>query len=218
MESVAPTPRRVVAILVTVAMSLHVFSGFAWYCVGPLLDTLTAPWPYRLTILIMAAMLTVWSPVAFGLTWGDTWKARRIVITVSGVMTAIACAAMLFIRVPFYGGSNTIFLTVPLTEELIFRGFLFAVIEDAFPRRWKIGRYSVAPAVIFTAIAFGFWHLGGLRWPTDGFIWFQVFYTTIAGLGFGVMRQATGSLWAPWLVHLVINVWAATVPSIFAST
>lgn len=208
--------RRVAAIVVTAAITFHWIPAYWWHHVGHLLERLPGPWPYRLSSLILAVLLTIWAPRTFGLTWAKTWAARRVVVIVGGGMTAVAIVGMLFIKVPFYGGSSATYVCVPLMEELLFRGFLFAVLEDAFPRTWNIGRFRLSSATIVTAVAFGLWHLGGLQWPTDGFIWFQVIYTTIAGLLFAIIRQATGSIWAPWLVHFVVDMWAVTVPGFWA--
>lgn len=139
-----------------------------------------------------------------------------MVAIVGGGMVVVANTGMLFIRVPFYGGSSAIYLCVPLMEELLFRGFLFAVMEDAFPRNLHFGRFRLSIATVVTALAFGLWHLGGLRLPTDGFILFQVIYATIAGLLLGIMREKTGSIWAPWGVHFIIDTWAVTVPGFWA--
>ena len=208
--------RCVAAIVVTAAMTFHWIPGYWWHHVGPLFEGLPGAWAYYLSLLILALVLTIWAPRTFGLTWAQTWSARRLVAIVGGGMTAVAIVGMLFIRVPFYGGSSAIYLCVPLMEELLFRGFLFAVLDDAFPRRWNFGRFRISTATLVTAVAFGLWHLGGLRLPTDGFILFQVVYATIAGLLLGIMREATGSIWAPWGVHFVVNAWAVTVPGFWA--
>ncbi len=197
-------------------MTFHWIPAYWWHTVGHLLEPLRDPWPYYLCSLILAVLLTMWAPRTFGLTWAKTWEARRVVAIVGGSMTVVAIVGMLFIRVPFYGGSSAVFVCVPLMEELLFRGFLFAVLDDAFPRRWKLGRFRFATATVVTAVAFGLWHLGGLRLPSDGFILFQVIYTAIAGLLFAIMREATGSIWAPWSVHFVVNAWAVTVPGFWA--
>lgn len=208
--------RRVAAIVLTAAMTFHWIPVHWWHHVGHLFGRLPEPWPYRLSSLSLAVLLTIWAPRTFGLIWARTWTAHRMVTIVGGGMVAVAIVGMLFIRVPFYGGSSAIFLCVPLAEELLFRGFLFAVLDDAFPRKWSFGRLRLSIAIVVTAFAFGLWHLGGLRMPTDGFIMFQVIYATIAGLLLAIMRENTGSIWAPWVVHFVVNTWAVTVPGFWA--
>lgn len=130
-------------------------------------------------------------------------------------MTLVAAVVMLFIRVPFQGGSSAFCFTVPLSEELLFRGFLFAVVADAFRGSIHIGSQRISVAALITGVAFGVWHLGGLYWPVQGFSLFQVAYTTIAGILFAMIRERTGSLWPCWLVHFVVNLWAVEMPGMW---
>ena len=38
----------------------------------------------------------------------------------------------------------------------------------------------------------------------------------VAGFLFALMRERTGSLYAPWFVHLLVNAWAVNVPGFWA--
>lgn len=207
-----PTTRRVSAIVVTVAVTFHWIPNYWWHHTSKLLGGLPFPWALGASMLALGAALTLWSPQIFGLTWSDTWKRRRCVAFIGGGMTLVACVGMLFIRVPFFGESASIYLCTPLFEELMFRGFIFAVLADAFPRTLAVGRLRFSTATLISAVAFGLWHLGGLNWPENGFILFQVFYTSIAGFLFALIRERTGSLYAPWFVHFLVNAWAVNVP------
>ncbi len=209
-------PRRVAAILLTFGIAFHLFTSPIWHSCKPLLQPMHPSVSYPIVVLAIGLALTLWAPRRFGLVPANTRKNRRVISTIGGVMAVVACTTMLFMSTPFYGGTMAYYLIVPLAEEVLFRGFLFAVIDDAFPRRVRIGRYDVALAVFITAIAFGLWHLSGLRWPTSGFTWFQLFYTTIAGLGMGIIRQATGSIWGSWGVHFIVNLWSVHVPGFLA--
>jgi len=204
--------RRVAAIVLVVAFMFHWIPNYWRHHVGGLFTSFGEPWPYYLSLLSLGLILAVWAPRTFGLAWARTWTHRKVALVVGGGMTVTAITGMLFVRVPFHGGSVAIYLCVPLAEELLFRGFLFAVVADAFPRTWRFGRWRVGAATLVTSLAFGLWHLGGFHLPADGFIVFQVIYTTIAGLLFAFMREQTGSIWAPWLVHFVVNWWSVEVP------
>jgi len=87
-------------------------------------------------------------------------------------------------------------LTAGITEELLFRGFLLAYLA-AFVGVW--------PAVVLSSLAFGMGHLyqGGPG---------SVLKTGIIGLVLAILYVASGQLWAPILLHVVIDVssgWAA---------
>ena len=197
----------------TLAITFHWIPNYWWQLTSSLFASLPETWAYTLPILFLGFALTLWAPRSFGLAWADTWRSRRVVLVIGGTMTITACVAMLFIATPFHGGSWAIFLCVPLAEELLFRGFIFAVLRDAFPSKVSVGRHRFSLATLLSAVAFGLWHLGGLVRPENGFVLFQVGYTTVAGFLFAIMRERTGSLIAPLLVHAVVNAWAVFVPS-----
>ncbi|MCP4250428.1 MAG: CPBP family intramembrane metalloprotease [bacterium] len=203
--------RRVVALLTTVGLTFSWIQAYWYHYTKRLFAALPDPWNYRLSMLVFALVLTSACPTASGIHWVDTWRRRRTVVVIGGGMILVSVGVMLFNRLPFYGRSPAIYLCVPLYEELIFRGFVFAVIADAFPRVWRLGRVQVSTATVLTAIAFGLSHMGGL-WSTPAFMIFQVFYTSVAGLFFAIMRERTGSVWAPLLVHFFVDCWAVEVP------
>jgi len=74
---------------------------------------------------------------------------------------------------------------------------------------------AVSSATNLTAVAFSAWHLGGLTMPR-GFIWFQLVYTFVAALLWGILRERTGSIWSGWFIHAAVNAWAVHVPTVFA--
>lgn len=204
------------AVVVTVAITLHWIPNYWAFTIQPLMQGLPHPWSYLLPTVILGALLTVWAPRTFGLAWARTWHRRKLVIVVCGGMNVVSIAVMLFLKTPFYGMNPGLYVCIPLYEELLFRGFLYAVVADAFPRQLKVGRIRCTSAVVITGVAFGVWHLGGLRLPTQGFFYFQVFYTTIAGCLYAYVREQSGSLWGPWLFHFIVDLWATEVPGFWA--
>ncbi len=111
-----------------------------------------------------------------------------------------ALAYYTLIRIPF---------GTAVTEELLFRGVLFAL--------WLNAGVSVAGAAVASSIAFGMWHVAptmiALR-INDPAVWKQkvwtavigaVLLTTVAGLGLTWLRVETGGLLAPIMLHAAIN-------------
>ena len=78
-----------------------------------------------------------------------------------------------------------------LWEELVFRGYLWTVAEDAGGVR--LARWA-------TAVAFGAVHLLN---PNAGVL--STILVTLAGFCLGAVREGTGSLAAAWLAHLAWN-------------
>lgn len=71
-------------------------------------------------------------------------------------------------------------------EELYFRGILYAGFKKARGAKF---------AIIFTAILFGFFHMN-LQ---------QLIYAAVLGVVIGIIREATGSMWAGVLYHFINN-------------
>ena len=96
-----------------------------------------------------------------------------------------------------------------VTEELIFRGVLFAV--------WRETGMSTLAAAVLSSAAFGLWHISptviGLRMNDPGVsttkvraaVVGAVVLTTIAGLGFSWLRLENGGLLGPVIVHAGVN-------------
>jgi membrane protease YdiL (CAAX protease family) len=82
-------------------------------------------------------------------------------------------------------------VTAGIEEELIYRGFLFA-----YYAAWLPGS-PVAFVIVLAAIVFG---LGHLYQGTAGIV-----KTGTLGVLFGVVYWMTGSLWAPMLLHVVVD-------------
>lgn len=75
-------------------------------------------------------------------------------------------------------------------EEMYFRGFFYAGFKRARGARF---------AIIFSAILFGFFHMNIQ----------QLLYAAVLGIVLGIIREATGSMWAGMLYHFVNNGWSA---------
>lgn len=105
------------------------------------------------------------------------------------------------VRIPF---------VTALTEELLFRSVLLAVLLALTSTRW---------AVVWSSIVFGVWHvlttLNGLEgneatdsldgWSAAGGVIVVVIATGIAGVVFAWARLRSNSLLGPWLIHIAFN-------------
>ncbi|OYV71621.1 MAG: hypothetical protein B7Z72_06535 [Gemmatimonadetes bacterium 21-71-4] len=88
-------------------------------------------------------------------------------------------------------------LPAALMEELLARGYLFAVLRDALGWRW---------ALALTSLGFGLLHL-----PNHGSGVEPITLVTLAGVFLGAIVLATGSLYAAWMAHFAWN-WVMAVP------
>ena len=82
-------------------------------------------------------------------------------------------------------------LMAPLVEEIIFRGYIYTVLE----RIW-----GVAPAVLLSGVLFGSIHFPQL-WPG----YFQMFLLCVVGVVFSLARARTGTTLASIALHFGYN-------------
>jgi len=79
----------------------------------------------------------------------------------------------------------------PVCEEIVFRGFLQPLLVRSL---------GAAPGILVAAAAFGLMHL-----QEYGYSWRHGLLITLAGAGFGWMRQRTGSTKAAAVMHATHN-------------
>jgi uncharacterized protein len=84
-----------------------------------------------------------------------------------------------------------VLLPAALAEELLARGYVFSVIRDASDWRWSLGA---------TSIGFGLLHL-----QNNGATPASLAMVMLAGVFLGLVRVATGSLYAAWMAHFSWN-------------
>lgn len=77
-------------------------------------------------------------------------------------------------------------LLAPVCEEIVFRGILYTGFR-------KSG--SPMQAILWTAVLFGLFHMN-LN---------QMVYAAVLGVAFGLLREATGNIWAGIIGHISLN-------------
>jgi hypothetical protein len=89
-------------------------------------------------------------------------------------------------------------LFVPITEEILFRGFILGALEIA---------YGPVRAVVISSLFFGLWHLKNIFWLTDYQLIHQMLYT---GLVFGpviaMLALKTRTIWPGVILHYLNNI------------
>lgn len=93
------------------------------------------------------------------------------------------------------GGPLALFTTIivaPVVEEYVFRKQLLD----------RCGRYGEKTAMVFSALAFGLFHMN----------FYQFFYAFGVGLILAYVYLRTGSLRYPVLIHIIINFMGSAVP------
>lgn len=139
---------------------------------------------------------------------GWIWRVNPGTLPMALVNIAIIAIVGFFLLGPGANGGLTLErvlfdTTHPnLVEEIVFRGFMLALLDRAFPPRWTFSGARIGWGVMLTAWLFGLVH--GIHPSTDGAVVFDPAWlaaTFVAGLVFGWLRALTGSLWPAFLAH-----------------
>ena len=106
------------------------------------------------------------------------------------------------------GETLTIFLTYALFvgfgEEIIYRGYMQSRLNEAFGKPYQFFGVAFGWGAILTALFFGLTHVGLLRWMlgmSGAATWAWGFWTIFSGLVFGFVREKSGSILTPALLH-----------------
>lgn len=91
-----------------------------------------------------------------------------------------------------------ILIATGLGEELLFRGYIQSKLNQVFGRPFSLGGTQWGVGLLVTALLFGAMHAfnasGTIAWA---------FWTFFAGLVFGFLREKTGGIIAPVIVHSI---------------
>lgn len=85
----------------------------------------------------------------------------------------------------------SVLFIAPVTEELIFRGYIFDVIKRSF---------GAIPSILFTSALFAFAHF-----PKMDFELLDIGIIFTLGLAFAILRHRTGSIVVPIFFHFLYN-------------
>jgi hypothetical protein len=88
-------------------------------------------------------------------------------------------------------------LFVPISEEILFRGFILGALEIA---------YGPVRAVAISSLLFGLWHLKNVFWLTEYQLIHQMLYTTlIFGPVTASLALKTRTIWPGVILHYLNN-------------
>ena len=104
------------------------------------------------------------------------------------VENAVEANSAIFMMMPFGVTFFIVAIYAPVCEEIVFRGITYESLKKDM---------SVLKAMIISAVFFGLAHMN----------FNQAAYALLLGLIFILVREATGSLWATILMHVVFNGW-----------
>lgn len=138
-------------------------------------------------------------------------------ITISSILLPALCAFLFGLLSPAPGILDAdswidlmpflwIAICVPLGEECLFRGWLYAWLERMWPQKLFTASNPLPLSVWGSALAFSLWHLQNLASQSVWLTLFQCLYTFVLGLWLGAARNWTGRLAWPVFYHAILNI------------
>jgi uncharacterized protein len=205
-------PWRLLLFVTVVTLSLIVFSSLEYFIDGLMMARGYVPiitnWSTLVAILIATTVMLKWVE---GISWSYVWLGRESInanVLAKGALwgaAAIAVPSLILIAtgelrevssVPgswwaAAGLSLANLLPAAASEELLLRGYVFAVLKESVGWRWTL---------IATSIVFGLLHI-----PNPGSDAQSITLVMLAGFFLGSILLATRSLYATILAHFAWN-------------
>jgi len=147
---------------------------------------------------------------------GVAWMLRNLPTKVKGnsIGAYLFLAAGLHLTLPEASvamvGTKLVytFIFVALGEEILFRGYIQSRMNEAFGRPYLFFGVNWGWGVIIGSLLFGIWHILNPFNPFIGqfdLMWQWGLWTFFLGLILGFIREKTGSVVGPTILHGVIN-------------
>jgi len=97
----------------------------------------------------------------------------------------------------------TVLIFVGFLEELLFRGYVQSRLNDCFGKPFRFQNVEFGAGMLLAALLFGVFHP---LTAGNGIPWAWALWTTAAGVVFGFLREKTGGVVAPAILHGLILV------------
>lgn len=163
----------------------------------------------RAHVILLLLPFILWRPRQLSFQIGKTRQHWRMLL-----LMLLANCGIVFGYLWFSGGGTpysgnqwlvTEVVTVPLVEETMWRGLVFAVLLLALSRLHPYNR-AVHLTVWSSGLAFGLLHAGNvLAGVSAGFVAIQVLNASVWGVIYGYARARTESIYPPILLHAAMN-------------
>jgi membrane protease YdiL (CAAX protease family) len=163
----------------------------------------------RAHVLIVIIPLVIWKPRFFGFQLGKIHQHWLMLLIMLLANCGVIAAYLLLTgsSTPYSGNQwlATEVITVPLVEEIFWRGLVFTVLLQALSNLYPQNT-SGHWAVWLSGVAFGLLHANNLIAGVPiQFVAIQVLNATIWGIVYGYARSKTESIYPPILLHAAMN-------------
>jgi membrane protease YdiL (CAAX protease family) len=102
------------------------------------------------------------------------------------------------------------YVLVAFGEEILFRGYIQSRLNEAFGRPYQFFGITWGWGLIIASLIFGLWHVLNPSTVnpflgTYNLMWSHGLWTVFLGLILGLVREKTGSIVAPAILHGIVN-------------
>ena len=171
--------------------------------------------PAALINLFLWGTLALLFPVqGFGHHWKPERRQGLVVLACIGLLffspalnTFLQSSIQTNVADPFRSMGFATWTLTPIEEEILFRGFIFALLLKLFRCPPDSSWRKALPALILGSAWFALWHLHPHAIDRYGWkmVLSQTFLTFWGGLLFNAMRHWTGSIWLVIPLHAIGN-------------
>ncbi len=163
---------------------------------------------------LWGALALLWPTQGFGHHWRPE-RRQSIVVLICIGLTLFFPALNTFLQraiqtnaIDSFKSMGFVTWTItPVGEEILFRGFLYALLLKIFHGTPDSSWRKVLPVLFLGSAWFSLWHIYPDAIVKHGWnaVLFQVFWTFWGGLFFNIMRHWTGSIWLVIPLHAAGN-------------
>jgi uncharacterized protein len=168
----------------------------------------------RLYLIIPCAAIALWRPRALGFQRGRIARHLPLLLGMLALNVAVVAGYRLLSGGTPYTGLEMLIneaVTVPLVEEVMWRGIVFAVLLGVL-RRWLPEGRAGALAAVFSGVCFGLLHSSNALFGYPlAFVAIQVANASLWGVVYGIARAKTGSVYPSIVMHAAMNLAVALV-------
>ncbi len=161
----------------------------------------------RLWLIIPALPIVLWKPRQIGFQWGKISRHWLMLAIMLVLNVGVIIGFKLISGSTPYSGLNMLIneiVTVPLVEEIVWRGIVFMVLLALLKRTWPESTSSTLAAII-SGLCFGVLHYSNASFYSPAFVLLQTLNATVWGLVYGVARAKTESIYPSILMHAAMN-------------
>ena len=165
-----------------------------------------------LHLLIWGTMALIWPKTGFGdIREPDLYQRITVIVLVSVCMVSPVLMSSPGRAEAFKEMGFVVWTITPVSEEILFRGFLYTLLLRVFhvtpDSSWK----DTLPVLLFGGLWFSLWHLVPSAVANHGWglVGPQLVITFFAGIIFSGLRHWTGSIWLCIPIHAAGNFMAS---------